>query len=82
MEKKTNVCGILSLILGIAGILTSCFNLGLVLSIPGILLGIIGCCLPNHKKGLAIAGLVTSTSAFMLIIGLNLFVQGLTDALS
>lgn len=57
---KQSVFGIISLILGILGFLGSCFVFGIVPSILGIILAIIGLCQKDRAKGTAIAGLILS----------------------
>ena len=57
---KQSGFGIASLILGILGFLGSCFVFGIVPSILGIILAIIGLCQKDRAKGTAIAGLILS----------------------
>lgn len=57
---KQSVFGIISLILGILGFLGSCFVFGIVPSVLGIILAIIGLCQKDRAKGTAIAGLILS----------------------
>lgn len=54
---KTSTIGILALILGITGLLLSCFPVGIFPAIAGIVLGIIGI-VKNNGRGMSIAGLV------------------------
>ena len=76
MEKtKTNVPGILSLILGIVSIITCCINLTLFISVPGIVLGILGTALPYQKKGIAIAGLIVSICGLVIYFTLIVFMK-------
>lgn len=57
---KQSVFGIISLILGILGFLGSCFVFGIVPSVLGVILAIIGFCQKDRAKGTAIAGLILS----------------------
>lgn len=78
-QKKTNVAGIISFILGILGILTICISIGWLPGIIGFILGIVGCCLKERKKGLAIAGLVLSIIAIILSGIVTLFGWAILD---
>lgn len=80
-EKKTNVCGIISLTLGIIGIISSCTCYNLVLAVPGIILGIIGMCLPGYKKGIAIAGFITNIAAVATTAVIYIFVEAMERAM-
>ena len=71
-QKKTSTKAILSLIFGIAGIVTCCgFGiLGVILGIAGVVLAILSRNDNDGKmEGLAIAGLIVSIVAFVLGLG-------------
>lgn len=78
-QKKTNVAGIISFILGILGFLSICISIGWIPGIIGFILGIVGCCLKNTKKGLAIAGLILSIIAIILSGIVTLFGWAILD---
>lgn len=67
MEKKTNVMGLVGMILGIISILLFFINgwVGLFLAIGGLVLSIIGQKQPEGK-GMAIAGMVCSIVTIVL----------------
>lgn len=65
-KKNSGVLGILSMIFGIIGMITSCLFVGIIPAIAGIILGIIGIAKKNGK-GKSIAGLVCG------IIGVIIF---------
>lgn len=71
--EKVNGFGIASLVLGIVGILLGCLGIGAVFGLIGLILGILGLTvLKNSKKGLAIAGVITSGIALLIGVGLIL----------
>lgn len=75
---KQSVFGVISLILGILGFLSSCFVFGIVPSVLGIIFAIIGFCQKDRGKGTAIAGLIlsivgTAIAGFSLLFGIALF---------
>lgn len=78
-QKKANVAGIISFILGLLGIFTICISIGWIPGIIGFILGIVGCCLKERKKGLAIAGLVLSIIAIILSGVVTLFGWAISD---
>lgn len=67
MENKTNVCGIIGMILGILAIIFvfAYWPLGLLFGIGGLVLSIIGRKQPSGK-GMALAGLICSIVALAL----------------
>ena len=67
-EMKHSGFGIASLILGIIGILTSCIMFGIVPSVIGLALGIVGMIVKNRKRGLSIAGISCSVAGIVLFI--------------
>lgn len=78
-QKKTNVAGIISFILGLLGIFLICISIGWLPGILGLILGIVGCCLKERKKGLAIAGLILSIIAIILSGIVTLFGWAILD---
>lgn len=76
MEKKTNVMGLVGMILGIISILLFFINgwVGLFLAIGGLVLSIIGQKQPEGK-GMAIAGMVCSIVTIALWVILILVIQ-------
>ena len=75
---KQSGFGITSLILGILGLLGSCFILGIVPSVLGLIFAIVGLCQKDRAKGTAIAGLIlsiigTAIAGFSLLFGIALF---------
>lgn len=82
----SNVCGIISLTLGIIAIILTCTGLSLVIILPGLILGIIGMCLPGYQKGIAIAGFIVNIAAitflalyFILFVELNAIMNAATS---
>ena len=75
--KKKNTIGILSLILGIAGMLLSCVIVGIVPSIAAVVLGIIGI-VKNNGKGQSIAGIVCGIIGILIFL-FALIISGTTD---
>lgn len=73
LADKTSGMAITSLILGIVGLLTTIFGIGLLLAIAGLVLGIIALATigkpgkPSRGKGLAIGGVVTSALCVTLL---------------
>lgn len=75
--KKKNTIGILSLILGIAGMLLSCVIVGIVPAIAAVVLGIIGIS-KNNGKGQSIAGIVCGVIGTIIFV-IMMSVVGSTD---
>ena len=75
--KKKNAIGILSLILGIAGLLLSCVIVGIVPAIAAVVLGIIGI-VKNNGKGQSIAGIVCGIIGILIFL-FALIISGTTD---
>ena len=75
--KKKNTIGILSLILGIAGMLLSCVIVGIVPAIASVVLGIIGI-VKNNGKGQSIAGIVCGIIGILIFL-FALIISGTTD---
>lgn len=70
---------VISLILGILALLTSCVPiLGMILGIAGLILGILG--LKTDKRGLAIAGIVVSVFAIISAIVFALLTAALVSS--
>lgn len=70
IPTKKNVCGIISLVLGILSMVTLCTT-GSVLGLVGIILAIVALAARKEKKkGVAIAGLVTSAISFLVGVAL------------
>lgn len=72
METKKSGIGIASLILSIIAFCLGCLMIGIIPGIISLILGIIGLCSKDQKKGLCIAGVVLSaiaclTSLIMII---------------
>jgi len=67
IPQKQSDLGIISLILGILGMVLSCTSLGFGLCVVGVILGIIGLLEKNRKHGTAIAGFICS------VIGAGVF---------
>ena len=57
--RQTSACGIVSLIMGIFGLLSSCFLIGGLIGLVGLIFGIISCIF-SKDKGFGIAGLILS----------------------
>lgn len=78
-NKKTNVPGIIGMILGILSILLFIFNLlDLPFAVTGIILSIVGLT-GKRKKGTAVAGLVCSILGLLLIALLFVRMWDITD---
>lgn len=73
--KKTNVCGIISLICGIIGMIICCYPIvTIVCAVIGITLAIVGmAAFPECGKGIAIAGLCCNIAAVCILIVILLF---------
>lgn len=72
-KEKSNVCSIIALVLGIASIVICA--LGYVFGIAGVILSIIALAVrKEEKRGIAIAGLVTSIVGILL--GIAILVSG------
>ena len=56
---KQSGFGIASLILGIVGLVFSCFIVGIIPAFLGLIFAIIALCQKNTKNGMAIAGLIS-----------------------
>lgn len=67
-KMKQNGLGIASLILGIIGILTSCIIVGVLFSIIGLIMGVMGLFQKNRKQGFCIAGIITSAVGMFLTL--------------
>lgn len=67
MREKINVLGIISMIVGIISMVTSCC-MGGFFGIIGIIIGILALIKPNAKKLEAIIGIITSTLAFFITL--------------
>lgn len=76
MEKKTNVMGLVGMILGFISILLFFINgwVGLFLAIGGLVLSIIGQKQPEGK-GMAIAGMVCSIVTIVLWLIVIIIIQ-------
>ncbi len=75
-EASSSGFGIASLVLGIIGICTFWFILGIPAAILGLIFGIIALVSPAHRRrspGLAIAGVVTSGLALLSVVFTVLF---------
>lgn len=66
MEKQENSFGIVALVLGIIGILTSCIGIGLIFDVIAIVFGIIAITSPKQKSGLGIAGLAIAICSIVI----------------
>jgi hypothetical protein len=67
--KQINALGIISLVLGIIGILLSCIIIGVIPSILGLILGCIAVSEKNNiKKGISIAGIVCSSFGILFFL--------------
>lgn len=72
---KQSGFGIASLILGIVGLVFSCFIVGIIPAFLGLIFAIIALCQKNTKNGMAIAGLICSIigivfSAVIILLGI------------
>lgn len=67
-QSRTNGCGIAGFVLGLISLIFCWWPYLAWLSIPGLALSIVGMCLKNRSKGLAIAGLVCSIIALLVWI--------------
>lgn len=66
MQKKSDALSVLSLIFGLIGLFTILYVIGVIPCIVGLILGIIALS-KSQNKGLAIAGIVTSSIGICLI---------------
>lgn len=73
--KKTSGLAIASLVLGIIGILTSCFVIGVIPAIIGLILAIVDLANKKTKNGMNIAGLVLSIVSTIIFLIFALFVS-------
>lgn len=66
MKKELNICGLISMILGII----SLFIFPLWLGIASLVLGIVGICTAkeNKGKGMAIAGTATGAASLLWVL--------------
>lgn len=72
---KQSGFGIASLILGIVGLVFSCFIVGIIPAFLGLIFAIIALCQKNTKNGMVIAGLICSIigivfSAIIILLGI------------
>ena len=72
---KQSGFGIASLILGIVGLVFSCFIVGIIPALLGLIFAIVALCQKNAKNGMAIAGLICSIigivfSAIIILLGI------------
>lgn len=74
MEKKSKLLSILSLILGVFGLLST----GLIFSIASVVLGIVAI-KKKQPKGMAITGIICSCVSFVVFILLGLFASFVID---
>lgn len=65
-EKESNVLSVLSLILGIIGLLLSDFSVGIAFCIPALILGI-AALVKKQTKGVAVGGIVCSVIGILKI---------------
>ena len=65
MKKQQSVLGVASMVIGIISLLISCTGLG-VIGVIGLILSIIGFTQKERAKGMCIAGIITSSLAFLL----------------
>lgn len=70
---KQSGAGIASMILGIVGLVFSCFILGIIPAFLGLIFAIVALCQKDVKKGTAIAGLVCSIIGILFSILIILF---------
>ena len=71
-QKKNGVIGVLALVFGIIGMLSSCAVVGILPAIIGIIFGIIGIATKN-RKGMSIAGLACGCiGVFIFVIAFSL----------
>ena len=71
-QKKNGVIGVLALVFGIIGMLSSCAVVGILPAIIGVIFGIIGIATKN-RKGMSIAGLVCGCiGVFIFVIAFSL----------
>ena len=71
-QKKNGVIGVLALVFGIIGMLSSCAVVGILPAIIGVIFGIIGISTKN-RKGMSIAGLVCGCiGVFIFVIAFSL----------
>lgn len=72
---KQSGFGIASLILGIVGLVFSCFIVGIIPALLGLIFAIVALCQKNTKNGMAIAGLICSIigivfSVIIILLGI------------
>lgn len=83
--KKTSVLAIISLVLGIVGLLLACFTFGGILGIIGLILGIIALIKKQEGKVLAVIGVILNSIAIIImvvmIIAANFFVKTVNSIL-
>ena len=71
-QKKNGVIGVLALVFGIIGMLSSCAVVGILPAIIGVIFGIIGIA-TKSRKGMSIAGLVCGCiGVFIFVIAFSL----------
>lgn len=69
VQNKTNVFGIVGLVVSIVGLLTfCCYGIGGFVSVLALILSIVGLTIKNANKGCAVAGLTISIITLVLTI--------------
>lgn len=80
MDKKTSsTMAIVSMLLGIVGLLTTCLLFGILLSIVSLILGFIVLAKKMPGKGFAITGLITSIISMVLFVLLIVAINSSSD---
>ncbi|MBE5867943.1 MAG: DUF4190 domain-containing protein [Lachnospiraceae bacterium] len=68
-KKGVSAIAIISLILGVIGMFTSCFILGIVIAIPGFILGFIAVVMKKKPFAVSILGLISSSIGLLIFVG-------------
>lgn len=74
MEKQKSNLGIISIILGTIGVVTSCMCIGIIPGIVGVILSVIGILKNNQKNGVCIVGLITSFISVLISLIIFIFI--------
>lgn len=73
-NKKVSAMAIISLVLGIIGMLTSCMCFGIIAAIPGFILGLIAIIMKKKPFVSSLLGLISSCIGIIIFTVLSIFV--------
>ena len=65
---EDTIIPVLSLVLGIVGLVLSCLLIGIIPALASLILGIVALCKDTEKRGMAISGIVCSSIGFLVFI--------------